>query len=246
MLTYLIGAMVVVWFAITARTGRGSVIVWALSGLASYFVTYFAWRLLFQQSLVESVESLGRFLVAGMALGLFAAVVVLAVLLGAAVERRTSEGKPAVADPLPPPPDITRRRRALAFGATVVLAAVSSLLQVSGVIHDEIVAGGMLFAGAAGALGGVLLRRPLRALLLGVQLGLAYAVCYGVGLHFIGKLSVTGGENAAGAFIGLPLMMMAPAMGAGLLFAVGIRAMEAIVVRTRWLSGRDRLATPEA
>jgi hypothetical protein len=242
MLVYLIGAMVAVWFAVTARASRGSVLVWALSGLASYFVTYFAWRLLFQKSLVENVGSLARFLVAGMVLGLFAAVVVLAALLGAAVERRITDGKLQAADPLPAPPDTTRRRRALAFGATFVLAAVSILLQALGIIHDEIVAGGMLFAGLAGALGGVLLRRPLRSLLLGILLGLAYSVCYGVGLFFIGKLNLTGGENAAGAFIGLPLMMMAPAAGAGLLFAVGARATESIVVWTRWLSGLDRMA----
>ena len=243
MLAYLIGVLVAVWFAITARAGRGSALVWALSGLASYFVTYFVWKLLFRKPLAESVESLGRFLVAGMALGLFAAVLLLAALLQAAVARRTSAGKPAV-DPLPPPPAITRRRRALAFGITVLLAVVSILLQLLGIVRDEIAAGGMVFAGVAGALGGVLLRRPLRSLLLGILLGLVYAICYGTGLFFIGKLNVTGGENAAGAFIGLPLMMMAPALGAGLLFALFARAMESIIVWTRWLSGLDRLATP--
>ena len=98
--------------------------------------------------------------------------------------------------------------------------------------------------GALAMSGSVLLMGALAWRSHSLLLGLVYAICYGTGLFFIGKLNVTGGENAAGAFIGLPLMMMAPALGAGLLFALFARAMESIIVWTRWLSGLDRLATP--
>jgi hypothetical protein len=131
---------------------------------------------------------------------------------------------------------LDRRRYLPAVGATVALAVVSVLLQIPDTIHDEFVVGGMFPAGLAGAVGGVLLRRPGRALLFGAGLGLVYAVCYAPGLHFIGKLPLRGGEAVAGALVGLPLLMIIAAAPAGFLGAVLADALRGIEVRTRWLT----------
>jgi hypothetical protein len=241
MLILLLSMLIVIGYAIVARRSGGHLLAWPLVGLLSFLGSYWVWKLLFLRALVRDSETLAWFLVVGMLIGLIVSVIVMNTLLRGTVARQVGRdkgaGRPA---PVIAPPTIQRRHYLLPVGVALALAVVSIALQHLGVIHNEIGPGGMFPAGIAGAIGGVVLQRPLRSLLLGIGLGLAYAVLYAPGLHLIGKLPLRGGEAILGALIGLPLTMIISAVAVVFLAAVCARSIQAIGIYTRWLREANR------
>jgi hypothetical protein len=240
MLIYVIGLLIVIWYVVVAAQSRGHVLVWPLIGLTVYIAVYWIWRSLLRGLLVRDAETLVWFLVAGMLIGLAVAVLVLAALVRGAVARIAARGNfgglPLLSIDLP---TLKRDQYLQVFAVAAALAILSVAFQKQGVIVNEIGPGGMYPAGLSGLIGGMVLRRPLRSILLGICLGLAYAACYAPGLIVIGKLPLRGGEAVAGALIGLPVLMIVSAAPAGLLGAVIARSIRDISAQTRWLASTD-------
>ena len=238
MLIYVLGLLVMIGYEFVARRSGGLPLVWPLFGLAAYFGSYWAWRLLLLRVLVRDTETLVWFLLMGMLIGVMVAVVLLGFLVGGAVARKAGRGEAGgQSPPALSPPRLHGGHYALAFGAAMAFAVISVLLQELGAIRNEIGPGGIYLAGLAGAVGGAVLRRPLRGILVGVGLGLVYAACYAPGLNLIGKLPLRGSEALIGALIGLPLLMIVPAAAGCFLGAACARSVDTIRILTRSAPG---------
>ena len=238
MLTYLIGFAIAVWFALIALSIEESVWKWSLGGIVSYIAPYFLWKIFLAEELVYDQTSLLVFIVAGMFIGVFCAVVLLSFLLQMAVQKRSGHGSDDKKAPEIGLSSIQRWRYILPIVMSVLTSIVSVSLLRYDIIQNEVLHGALIPISIIAMIGSLFVRKPTPSLLLGIGLGLFFAVPYGLGLFYMDPIDFTearASEELLGALIGLPLLCMMTGAASGLFFGIFVRSLEAIRIRYRWI-----------